>query len=321
MPIMIRRLIPFAFAMLLTLATAAGASAARPHGFPGQSLGNRGEDVRAIQGFLQAHDIDAPTDGIFGTSTRAAVKAFRSAEGLSAHGQVDDKTWAKLIVSLAPGSTGDAVIVLQRQLNAKRKAGLSVNGTFDVATRKAVNAFRAHVGMPRTGKVGPVTWRRLISHLELPRFKANDLCDYQVGNGAADWGTGAAIGQLEAAGRAFATKGHGRIAVGDVSLEHGGDIPLHHTHEVGLDVDIRAVRDAGDQCRWGVNWRWSTYDRSATRKLINTVRATAPGHVKLIYFNDPVLIREGLTTWYAGHDDHLHIRYCEKDYPIARYRC
>lgn len=317
----VRRLVPFAFAVLLSLATAAGVSAARPHGFPDQSLGNRGEDVRAIQGFLRADDIDVPTDGIYGTTTRAAVRAFRDAHGLSAHGVVDMKTWAKLVVTIVPGSTGDAVTVLQRQLNAKRKAGLRVTGTFDVPTRKAVNAFRASVGMPRNGKVGPAVWRRLISHLELPRFRANDLCDYQVGNGAADWGTGAAIGQLEAAGQAFALKGHGRISVGDISLEHGGDIPLHHTHEVGLDVDIRPIRDAGDQCRWGVNWHWSTYDRSATRKLIKTVLANAPGHVKLIYFNDPVLISEGLTTWYAGHDDHLHIRYCEKDYPIARYRC
>ena len=57
------------------------------------------------------------------------------------------------------------------------------------------------------------------------------------------------------------------------------------------------------------------YDRAATRALIKMIRAAAPGHVKLIYFNDPVLIREGLTTWYSGHDDHLHIRYCEPSYP------
>ncbi len=41
----------------------------------------------------------------------------------------------------------------------------------------------------------------------------------------------------------------------------------------------------------------------------------APGHVKLIYFNDPVLIKEGLTTHYLGHDDHLHVRYCEAAHP------
>jgi hypothetical protein len=43
--------------------------------------------------------------------------------------------------------------------------------------------------------------------------------------------------------------------------------------------------------------------------------------VKLIYFNDPVLIREGLTRYYAGHDDHVHVRYCERVYPLAAYDC
>jgi len=34
-----------------------------------------------------------------------------------------------------------------------------------------------------------------------------------------------------------------------------------------------------------------------------------------------VLIREGLTRWYSGHDDHLHVRYCEPYHPVATYRC
>jgi hypothetical protein len=115
--------------------------------------------------------------------------------------------------------------------------------------------------------------------------------------------------------------GHGRVAIGDIGFEHGGDIPGHMSHERGLDVDVRPMRKAEDQCRWGVNYHWSTYDRAATRDLVKAIRATAPGHVKLIYFNDPVLIREGLTKWYSGHDDHLHIRYCEKVHPIAAYDC
>ena len=41
----------------------------------------------------------------------------------------------------------------------------------------------------------------------------------------------------------------------------------------------------------------------------------------MIYFNDPVLIREGLATWYSGHDDHIHVRFCEKIHPIAIYDC
>ena len=39
--------------------------------------------------------------------------------------------------------------------------------------------------------------------------------------------------------------------------------------------------------------------------------APAPGHVKLIYFNDPRADRRGPDDTPAGHDDHLHVRYCE----------
>jgi hypothetical protein len=176
------------------------------------------------------------------------------------------------------------------------------------------------MGMTGTGNVGPATWRKLLWHYDYPAFKSV-LCDYGVGNGKANWGTGAAIGQIEAAARAFVKTGHGRVPIGDISREHGGDIALHQTHEVGLDVDIRPIRDSENQCTWGTNWRLTSYDRAATRTLIKTIRAAAPGHVKVIYFNDPVLIREGLTRWFSGHDDHLHIRYCEKSYPIAAYRC
>ena len=119
----------------------------------------------------------------------------------------------------------------------------------------------------------------------------------------------------------FAKSVPGRVAVGDLSLEHGGNIAGHATHEVGLDVDIRPIRDARNQCTYGTNWRVSSYDRAATRILIKAIRAAAPGHIKLIYFNDPVLVDEGLTTPYFNHDDHLHVRYCEVSHADARYRC
>ena len=81
------------------------------------------------------------------------------------------------------------------------------------------------------------------------------------------------------------------------------------------------MRKANDQCSWGTRWNYATYDRTATRALIKAFRALTPRHIKVIYFNDPVLIREGLTTWYTGHDDHLHVRFCEWSYPVAAYRC
>jgi len=315
-----RRLVPVLFALLLLAITAPGAAAYTAR-FPTQSLGNRGADVRALQGLLLAHGIPAAVDGVFGTSTRDGVATFQAGHALTPDGVVRDTTWAMLIVYLHPGVTGEAVKVVQRQLNEKRRAHLAVDGVYGGATRSAVMAFQRHMGMTPHGNVGPVTWRRLLWHFDYPSFNATTLCDYQVGNGRADWGTGAAIGQLEAAAAAFAKTGHGRVVVGDISREHGGNIRLHATHEVGLDVDLRLIRDARNQCRYSSNWRFASYDRSATRMLIKAIRAAAPGHVKLIYFNDPVLIHEGLTTWYPAHDDHLHVRYCEVGYRLTRYRC
>jgi peptidoglycan hydrolase-like protein with peptidoglycan-binding domain len=277
-------------------------------------------DVKAIQGFLRHHGDGPVVDGVYGASTEGAVKAFQSAQGLTVSGRVDEKTWVKLIVRLETGSTGEAVRALQRQLNEKRGSGLKVDGVYGTATRRAVRGFQKHMRLIQNGIAGPLTWRYLIAHFERPAF-GGKVCDYQVGNGLADWGTAAAIGQIEAAASRVVGLGHGRVAIGDIGLEHGGEIPLHVSHERGLDVDVRPMRRNKDQCRWGVNYRWSTYDRAATRDLIKAIRATAPKHVKLIYFNDPVLIGEGLTTWHSGHDDHLHVRYCERFHPLAAYDC
>jgi hypothetical protein len=315
----ISRLIPVAFVVLVFAGNPPGASAASA-AFPNQSLGNRGADVRAVQGLLRAHGVGIAIDGVFGATTVEAVKTFQATVGVTANGVVGTTTWDRLVVSLTSGSTGEAVRVVQRQLNEKRRAGLTVDGVYGTPTRAAVIAFQQHIGMTQHGNVGPVTWRRLLWHYDYPSFRTA-LCDYGVGNGPANWGTGAAIGQVEAAAAAFLKTGHGRVSVGDVGREHGGNIPLHQTHEVGLDVDLRPIRDNENQCTWGTNWRFASYDRAATRTLIKAIRAAAPGHVKLIYFNDPVLIREGLTRWFSGHDDHLHVRYCEKSFPIAAYRC
>ncbi len=289
--------------------------------YPHQSLGNRGANVRAIQGFLRHRGYGIAVDGIFAASTRTAVVAFQTGAGLPVDGRVNGPTWGALLVRLAIGATGEAVMVLQRQLNEKRNVGLAVNGTFDEATATQVKAFQGHAGLTRTGIVGPGTWRHLITHFERPVFGAGKVCDYSVGNGPANWGTGAAIGQIEAAARRVVELGHGRVAIGDIGFEHGGSIPGHTSHKRGLDVDVRPMRTDERQCQWRVNYHWSSYDRAATRSLVKAIRATAPGHVKLIYFNDPVLIREGLTRWYTGHDDHLHIRYCEKIHPVSAYDC
>ena len=130
------------------------------------------------------------------------------------------------------------------------------------------------------------------------------------------------MAQLEAAARSFAGTAQGKVPYGDAGFEHGGDIPGHGSHEQGLDIDIWPIRTDNGQCTAGrITWQSTTYDRAATRQLVQAIRAAAPGHVKFIWFNDPTLISEGLTAEWPAHDNHLHVRYCEKVHPTSTYTC
>ncbi|ABX07821.1 Peptidoglycan-binding domain 1 protein (plasmid) [Herpetosiphon aurantiacus DSM 785] len=269
------------------------------------SKGNRGTDVKALQYLLA---IDA--DGVFGDATVTAVKRFQGRKGLTADGIVGPATWDALTETVRPGDSGNAVKAIQTELNAKHKAGLTVDGKFGAGTEQAVKQFQRHVGITADGIVGSTTWKQLIWHYEYADMSAN-MCDQDPdGNGSANWGVAATIAQLEAATRDFAATGNGKVPLGDISFEHGGDIPGHGSHETGLDVDVWPIRTDTRQCTGArITWRSSTYDRAATRTLVKAIRAAAPGQIALIYFNDPVLIDEGLTSAYPNHDNHLHIRY------------
>ncbi|HET9520747.1 MAG TPA: penicillin-insensitive murein endopeptidase [Candidatus Limnocylindrales bacterium] len=332
--------IALALVALIALAGTAGpALAAVSTFYPTQSPGDRGTDVRALQHLLNANLgrrlirddgrvavvarelITIPVDGIYGPATVDAVRAIQSRRGLPQTGIADQATWRAIVIPVAEGARNEAVLAAQRILREKRAAGVPLDGNFDAITRSAVVAFQQHLGLSASGTVDAATWRALLWHFELPQFSSAALCDYSVGNGPANWGTSSATAWIEAAGAVTVKAGYGRVAVGDVSLEHGGDIPGHETHERGLDVDLRLMRDANDQCTRAGNYRLASYDRTATRALVKAIRAVAPGHVKLIYFNDPVLVGEGLTRARAGHDDHLHVRFCEASHPVAAYDC
>jgi peptidoglycan hydrolase-like protein with peptidoglycan-binding domain len=269
------------------------------------SQGNRGTDVQALQYLL-----NIGVDGVFGSGTATAVKNFQASKGLSADGVAGPATWAAAVTTVRLGSSGNAVKALQVELNAKRNAGLTVDGAFGAGTEAAVKSFQTHAGLGADGVVGPTTWKNLIWHYEYANMAAN-ICDQDPdGNGPVNWGVASTVAQLETATSNFAAFGKGKVPLGDISFEHGGDIAGHASHELGVDVDIWPIRTDSLQCTASrITWQSTTYDRAATRELVKAIRAAAPGQIELIYFNDPTLINEGLTTSYPNHDNHLHIRY------------
>jgi peptidoglycan hydrolase-like protein with peptidoglycan-binding domain len=94
------------------------------------------------------------------------------------------------------------------------------------------------------------------------------------------------------------------IGIGNISINGGGPVPPHSSHQRGVDVDFRLLRSDG--ARVGVSYQDPAYSQSRTQELVNTIRANSVLQVDLILFNDPGV--RGVQHW-PGHDDHLHVRF------------
>lgn len=175
--------------------------------YPGTPLrlGSVGPDVVRLQFILNrvGRNYPAiprinPVDGIFGTQTEQAVRAFQSIFNLNVDGVVGKNTWyemTRLFVAvnrlaelqsmgqqlsvlpsefpeiLQEGSTGDRVRQLQYYLSVLSQfiseiPAPAIDGRFGPATRQAVAAFQGWADIPATGLVGDLTWNRLYSEYE-----------------------------------------------------------------------------------------------------------------------------------------------------------
>jgi peptidoglycan hydrolase-like protein with peptidoglycan-binding domain len=133
-----------------------------------------GYPVESLQHLLRAHDAAIPAgfvDGDFGPDTEARVKAFQKAHPpLVVDGQVGQNTWPKLVVTIRPGSTGEAVKALQEVMKAQDQSGgaapaVMIDGVFGPKTKAFVTGWQEFVGLAVDGIVGPRTWQSLLSGL------------------------------------------------------------------------------------------------------------------------------------------------------------
>jgi lysozyme family protein len=148
-----------AAALLLGALLAGPAHAAQP-----LTRGSHGPRVAKVQRWL-----GQTPDGIYGKSTKAAVKRWQKRNGLHADGIVGPRTWHALLrahraakqrrtaSSSSPRvqSRGAKVRVLQRAL------GIPADGVFGPATQAAVKRFQRAHGLTPDGIVGPATWAAL----------------------------------------------------------------------------------------------------------------------------------------------------------------
>ena len=123
-------------------------------------------------------------DGVYGTATANAVRAFQRRYGLTVDGVVGQATWTELYdeflsiqsdngtpnaypgTPLREGSSGQNVRLGQFWLKIARTvykdlASLTVDGKFGAGTAAAVRRFQRYFGLTSDGVVGRTTWNKL----------------------------------------------------------------------------------------------------------------------------------------------------------------
>ena len=158
--------------------------------FPLLRLGRGTRDeVLAMQVLLYRQKHGVLIDGIFGSGTLAAVKAYQTLRGLTSDGIVGPTTWTSLCLATPPsgdalyfgtgggdtgaggsdsssmiyreGNTGAVVHQLKRRMAVENLFTGTVNSTFDAALTYAVKQYQAAEGTRIDGLVGPATWSLL----------------------------------------------------------------------------------------------------------------------------------------------------------------
>lgn len=177
------------------IAIAGGASAAVSAPANGSSAANtfNGYNVKAIQTFLTAAGFATDIDGEYGPDTRAKVRAYQTAKGLTKDGLVGQQTWAsfnapgnavlvnndKLVVDgvwgynttvaeqralgvVPDGSRGPITIAAEQ-----RKTGARVDGRDGPNT---VKSLQRYLKVRADGRLGPITISALQRRLNAGTF-------------------------------------------------------------------------------------------------------------------------------------------------------
>jgi N-acetylmuramoyl-L-alanine amidase len=233
-------------------------------------------------------------DGIFGTSTRAAVQAFQRLRGLRVDGVCGAQTWNTLVEAgfrlgdrflyrRTPMLRGDDVAELQQRLCSLGFDTGRIDGIFGDATVRALGEFQRNAGVPADGIVGAATLRELLRlesrHLEsalvsLVRERAalRDAPPTLRGRHVAV-GESGGLGSVTGALRRRLTLAGTRVS----ELHHpDASVQAREANELGVDVFVGLrLNPSTSSCRTAY---WSgTHDESpGGRRLAELVQGALP---------------------------------------------
>ncbi len=135
------------------------------------AMGTKNSEVATLQSYLASFGFYAgAVDGIYGSGTDAALRAFQRDNGLAADGICGTLTRQKLQSSQATNSSsgtvslgdkGASVTKLQKALRSTGHLQGGAVGVFGQQTLSAVKAFQKAKGLSVDGICGPATWAKL----------------------------------------------------------------------------------------------------------------------------------------------------------------
>ena len=173
--VVIRRLMLAAIAASLVgvptvFATASAGAATKPAAqaaavsWPTVRPGAKGERVRTIQLLLNQRGYALAVDGVYGSSTTNAVKAFQKVIKVSADGRVGPSTWPKLVIAIKRGSKDNAVLAVERWLRfVYGYKSVTVDQDFGPRTDAAVRNVQFNHRLRVDGVVGASTWQVIVA--------------------------------------------------------------------------------------------------------------------------------------------------------------
>jgi hypothetical protein len=126
-------------------------------GWPLLRQGDWNTRVTAAEYLLRHAGYTVVADGQFDAQTTTAVKAFQSANGLSADGIIGEATYLKLVATVRLNDNNNAVRAIQVLL------GIQNTGLFGSTTDAVVRQFQQAQGLTADGIVGAQTWRAAFS--------------------------------------------------------------------------------------------------------------------------------------------------------------